>query len=142
MQAHTFDAKPAAYPHRFRVPVGDIDALGHANNVAFVRWVNDAAIAHAEHVGLGHEACRALGVVWVVRRHDIEYLLPAFANEAVQAHTWPETLRGATSLRRTLFERDGQVLARAETTWVLVDLQTSRPRRVPLEMLRGYGFDG
>jgi acyl-CoA thioester hydrolase len=140
MLAHDFSAPPSAYRHSFQVDAQDIDALGHANNVVWVRWINEAAIAHATNVGLGQEACRALGVLWVVRRHDLEYLLPAFAGETIEAFTWPETLRGASSLRRTLFERAGQVLARAETTWVLIDLQTGRPRRAPSEMLTGYGF--
>jgi acyl-CoA thioester hydrolase len=142
MHAHDFSAKPSAYCHSFQVDSNDIDLLGHANNVVWVRWINEAAIAHATHVGLGQEACRALGVLWVVRRHDLEYLLPAFAGETLEALTWPETLRGASSLRRTLFQRQGQVLARAETTWVLLDMQTGRPRRAPSELLAGYGFDG
>src|SRR5688500_11627640 len=134
MHAHSFVAKPSAYCHSFRVEPADIDELGHANNVVWVRWINEAAIAHSMQVGLGVEACRALGALWVVRRHDLEYLLPAFAGETLQALTWPETLRGATSVRRTLFQRDGKVLARAETTWVLIELSTGRPRRVPQEM--------
>ena len=140
MHVHSFSAKEAAFCHSFRVEPTDIDDLGHANNVVWVRWINEAAIVHSTHVGLGAEACRALGVLWVVRRHDVEYLLPAFAGETLSAFTWPETLRGASSLRRTLFQRDGKVLARAETTWVLIDLATGRPRRVPGEMLKGYGF--
>jgi acyl-CoA thioester hydrolase len=140
MHAHTFAPKPTAYLHTIRVEPSDIDTLGHANNVVWVRWINEAAIAHARQVGLGVEACRALSCLWVVRRHDIEYLVPAYAGERLEAYTWPELLRGATSLRRTLFQRDGQVLARAETTWVLIDMESGKPRRAPTEMLAAYGF--
>jgi acyl-CoA thioesterase FadM len=49
-------------------------------------------------------------------------------------------MSGATSLRRTLFRRGSEVLARAETTWALFDLQTQRPRRVPQAMQAAYGF--
>lgn len=131
-----------AHVHAFSVEQGDIDELGHANNVVWVRWVNDAAIAHSRAVGLGPDVYFAMHVIWVVRRHDIEYLLPALPGESLEALTWVATLRGATSLRRTVFRRavDGKILSRAATTWALLDVATGRPRRVPAEMMARYGF--
>ena len=79
-------------------------------------------------------------MLWVVRRHDIEYLLPALIDEQLEAFTWVSTLSGATSLRRTLFKRDGKVCARAATTWVLLDEKTGKPRRIPQELLLAFGF--
>jgi acyl-CoA thioester hydrolase len=131
---------PTAYHHRFTVARQDIDALGHANNVVWVRWVNDAAVAHARAVGLGGRRCRELGVVWVVRRHDVEYLAPAFEDEVLDAVTWPESLKGAISMRRTVIRREDTELARALTTWVLVDQDTGKPRRMLPEILEAYGF--
>ena len=136
-----FEPHGRAYVHRFRVAAGDIDDLGHANNVVWVRWVNEAAEAQAEQLGLGKAGLRALSVLWVVRRHDIEYLLPARVGDELEAITWAHTLSGATSLRRTLFVRDGQKLARAETTWVMVDMSTQRARRVPEAIYGAYGFE-
>ena len=34
------------------VPAEDIDALGHASNIAYVRWIQDVAVAHSESVSL------------------------------------------------------------------------------------------
>ncbi len=49
-------APPAnAYSHRFCVPKSDIDDLGHAGNVSWVRWVNDAATEHSRSIGLDPE---------------------------------------------------------------------------------------
>jgi acyl-CoA thioester hydrolase len=136
-----FSPPDHAYAHRFSVAGTDIDELGHANNVVWVRWVNEAAIMHSRSVGLGPEVYVALQVLWVVRRHDIEYLVPALEGEQLEALTWVATLRGATSLRRTVFRRavGEQVLARAATTWALVDPK-GRPRRVPAEIMAKYGF--
>jgi acyl-CoA thioester hydrolase len=136
-----FDPPTSAYRHGFSVESADIDALGHANNVVWVRWVNEAAIEHSRSVGLGPDFVLAQQVVWVVRRHDIEYLLPAFEGERLEAFTWVATVRGATSIRRTAIRREGRLLSRAETTWALVDTATSKPCRVPKEMLLKYGFE-
>jgi len=137
-----FVAPSTAFSHRFSVQPGDIDELGHANNVVWVRWVNEVAIAHSRSAGLGPDVYVSLGVVWVVRRHDIEYLIPALPGELVEATTWVANMRGATSQRRTTFRRagDGVLLSRATTTWALVDMVTGKPRRVPREMMQRYGL--
>ncbi|MFT3921472.1 MAG: acyl-CoA thioesterase [Myxococcales bacterium] len=140
MKVHEFAAPDHAFNHRFRVAVSDIDELGHANNVVWVRWINEAALAHCEAVGFGPKALTDLALAWVVRRHDIEYLLPALADQEIEAFTWPVTLKGVTSMRRTLFQHAGKVLARAETTWIMIDLTSAKPKRVPPEFARVFGF--
>lgn len=144
MLAPDFDPPASAHVHRFIVRPEDIDELGHAGNVSWVRWVNDAAIAHSQAMGLTVHVYRELGVLWVVRKHEIEYLASAREGEALEATTWVADLRGATSLRRTLFHRatDRKLLSRAATTWALVEASTGRPRRVPPALLQRYGFDG
>src|SRR5262245_32446071 len=131
-----------AFSSEINVVPGDIDELGHVNNVVWVRWVNEAAIRHSVAVGLGPDVYLGLKVVWVVRRHDIEYLVPALVRERIQVTTWVATLRGATSLRRTVFRNadTGRTLVQAETTWALIDVATAKPRRVPKEMMSRYGF--
>lgn len=130
-----------AYVHRFQVAPEVIDALGHAGNVSWVRWVNDAAEAHSFSVGLGPDELRALGVLWVVRRHEIDYLMEAREGAALDALTWVDGWRGATCTRRTLFRRsdDGVVLARAATTWAFLSAATGRPTRISPEMAARYG---
>jgi acyl-CoA thioester hydrolase len=109
-----------------------IDANGHANNVEFVRWMQEAAIAHSDAVGCT-AATLAAGGVWVVRSHRIEYLRPAFAGDRVAVVTWVADYRRAFSMRRYEFVRpvDNLVLARGETDWVYVDAGTGRPRSIP-----------
>jgi acyl-CoA thioester hydrolase len=130
---------PGAFIHRFCVAPADIDAQGHANNVVWVRWVNEAAVAHSEAVGFGPiTLLRALSLLWVVRRHEMEYLVPAMEGDELEAVTWPQTLGGVTCVRNTLFLRGRRLLARSETTWALV-APNGKLRRVPPEILVAYG---
>ena len=123
---------PQTYTYELEVPASAIDANGHANNVEFVRWMQEAAVAHADAVG-GTAATSAAGATWVARSHKIEYRRPAFAGDRVRVVTWVGNVRRAFSLRRYRFERpaDGTVLAEGETDWVFVDAATGRPRTVP-----------
>ncbi len=120
------------FRHRFTVPADAIDENGHVNNVVFVQWMQDVAIAHSEACG-GTAAMRAAGGSWVVRAHRVEYLSPGFAGDCIEAETWVDNFQRVRSLRLYRFKResDGKLLATGETDWVFVDPETGRPRAIP-----------
>jgi acyl-CoA thioester hydrolase len=131
-------------PDTFRLDLavadGDIDVLGHASNIAFVRWIQDVAVAHSTAVGLGLAAYRRLGAAFVVVRHEIDYLRPALRGEALEARTWISSVMAAKCLRATELVRkaDGEVLARGQTTWGYIEMATGRPRRIPDEVRAAF----
>jgi acyl-CoA thioester hydrolase len=110
----------------------DIDLLGHANNVVFLRWIQSAAIAHSAALGLDLETYRRLGAVFVVVRHEIDYLRPAMRGDLIEACTWISTVTAAKCFRSTELFRlsDGQLVAKGVTTWGFVELATGRPKRI------------
>ncbi len=132
-------------PERFRIRISiepaDIDVHGHVNNVVYVRWVQEAAVAHWT-ARTGEAERRA--VTWVVLRHEIDYRHPALPEDGVEAVTWVgPASRNAyernTELRR---EHDGQVLARARTIWCPLDPVTGRPCRLSESLLRRFSVPG
>lgn len=120
------------FSYEIEVPPSAIDANGHANNVEFVRWMQDAAVAHADATGCT-SATLAAGAAWVVRSHRIDYRRPAYAGDRVRVRTWVADVRRAFSLRRYEMTRqgDGELLATGETDWAYVDATTGRPKSVP-----------
>ena len=122
-------APPHAYAHAFTVEASDIDQLGHANNVAYLRWVQDVAAAHWQHFFPPTDALPPQ--VWVVQEHRIRYHRPAYAGDELRASTWVGDVKGASSQRLTRIERNGELLCSAETQWVLLDAGSGRPVRVP-----------
>jgi acyl-CoA thioester hydrolase len=122
------------YVLSLRVVADDFDQLGHVNNVAFLRYVQDAAVAHWQ-AAAPSELQRQF--LWVVRRHEIEYLKPGLPGDELAARTWVGEPAGARWDRFTEIVRaaDGQVLVQARTEWVLLDAETGRPRRVTAEMV-------
>jgi len=120
---------PRRHTEVFPVEAGDIDELGHVNNLVYLRWVQEVAIAHWRSAARAQDQA---GLVWVVVRHEIDYVMPALAGDAVVARTWVERWGRATSDRHTEFRRksDDEVLARARTVWCALDPATGRPMRV------------
>ena len=118
------------YPHT--VTDQEIDELGHAGNYHYIRWMQYAAVAHSGANGWPTERYQDFGSVWMVRSHQITYLKPAFEGDSIIVRTWVENMRRVTSLRIYEIKRqDGEVLARAETNWVFVELEKQIPARIP-----------
>ena len=124
------------YHYHFIIPTEAQDENGHVNNVHFVQWMQDVAVRHYEHMG-GRLPTQSIGATWVVRSHQIEYLLPAFPGDRIQVRTWVATMRRVRSLRRYEFVRvlDNKLLVRGQTDWVFVDTGTGRPMAVPDNIL-------
>jgi acyl-CoA thioester hydrolase len=129
-------------PERFRFPItpaiADIDDLGHVSNLVYLRWVLETATAHSTSVGWDLDRYRKLGSVWVVRRHELDYLGQVTLGQSIIAETWVDPWKGASCVRRTELIRDQQVVARAATTWAFMALASGRPQRIPEEMIAAF----
>jgi acyl-CoA thioester hydrolase len=127
------------YHDTFTVPPDAIDGNGHVNNVSYVQWMQDVAVAHFRSVG-GMAIMHDLGATWVVRSHRIEYLSPAYGGDAIEARTWVATYGRVRSKRRYKFVRpsDSAVLARGETDWVFVNAETGKPMAIPDDIRNAF----
>lgn len=127
---------------RLTVSEGDVDELGHASNIAYVRWLQEAAVAHSAAVGLDYARYLELGGVFVVRRHEIDYLRPALRGDTLEVRTHVASVMAAKSERRYDLVRvpDETVVAQAVTMWGFVDTKTGRPARIPAEIHIAFGF--
>jgi acyl-CoA thioester hydrolase len=123
------------------VEEADIDELGHASNIAYVRWIQDVAVEHSTAVGLTTQAYLDLGAVFVIRRHEIDYLRPALRGDLLELRTWLSTTMAAKAMRATEIVRvaDGVILARGMTTWGFVDMAAGRPTRIPNPVRLAFG---
>jgi acyl-CoA thioester hydrolase len=127
---------------RFEVSSDDIDSLGHVNNISYVRWIQDVAVAHSSAVGLDFEAYGRMGGIFVVRRHEIDYLRPVLRGETVEVCTWIGSVMAAKCIRHTeLRGESGErpLVAKAETVWGFVDVTTGRPTRIPDPVKAAFG---
>ena len=110
----------------------DIDELGHVNNAVYLRWVQEVATAHWRAVARAEDAAR---YVWVVSRHEIDYLRPTLAEETLVVTTWVGSPQGARFDRHVeIAGRDGRLRVRALTVWALIASATGRAIRVPDEV--------
>jgi acyl-CoA thioester hydrolase len=131
---------PAIYEHSLIVAPQEIDRLGHVNNLCYLAWMQAAALAHSSAQGWPPERYEQFGCGWVVRSHEIKYLLPSYVNEQIVVRTWVADMKRMTSTRRykALRVSDGALVASAATQWVFVEFATGQPRRIPEEVWRAF----
>jgi acyl-CoA thioester hydrolase len=131
-------------PKPFEIPIAvipdDIDEMNHVNNVVYLRWMQDVALAHWR-----SRATPAMlaELAWVATRHELDYLRAAVLGDAITARTW---VGGVDSRRFERFTeivrtRDGVVLARGRTLWWLVSRATGRITRISPELRVLFSMD-
>jgi acyl-CoA thioester hydrolase len=110
-----------------------IDELGHVNNAVWVQWIQEMATSHWRAAA---DPAHVAAYIWVVTRHEIDYLRPLLVGETARGRTWiPDPPRGARFDRMVEFSGpDGRPLVKARTTWAMIEQASGRPARVPAEL--------
>ncbi len=119
------------FSHSFRIPAADIDEQRHVNNVAYVKWIQDIAVAHWQSAATVEQQAK---FSWIVVRHEIDYKKQAFENEEVTATTWVGEPTRISWERLTEITRGTDLLVKARSIWCLLDRETSKPTRITSEM--------
>lgn len=123
---------------RFPVDAADIDELGHVNNIVYLRYAQDIAVAHWR---ARADAVSVAQFVWMVMRHEVDYRAQLTLGDEVEVRTWVDDApRGATWGRFVEIYKVGadKPAARIKSNWCLLDAATRRVKRVPPEIVQRF----
>ncbi|MBC7900605.1 MAG: acyl-CoA thioesterase [Saprospiraceae bacterium] len=119
------------FSHSFCVKPEDIDEQGHVNNVAYVRWIQQVAVAHWRHAASEEMLAK---YSWIVVRHEIDYKKPGFDGDEITARTWVGEWTHVTCERFTEIHRGGELLVKGRTVWCMIERETTKPKRIRKEL--------
>ena len=124
---------PGVFTLRRRVGWRDIDPAQHVNNANYLAYIEDCGVEVAAAYGWPMTRMMAGGFGIVARRFRIEYRQAAILGDTLEIATWLSDFKRATVVRHYTIKRvsDGELIARAHVLWVWVDLDSSRPMRIP-----------
>ena len=120
------------YLLNLRVYYEDTDAGGivyHARYLAFAERARTEALREA---GVAHSELTArFGLIFVVRRVEMDYLRPVRLDANLIVHTGPWALGAASVEVRQTFEADGVQTGRLLVSLACVRQADGRPARIP-----------
>src|SRR5256885_100706 len=109
----------------------------HAKNVP----VKEQKRILAERAKANQAAARLARASPGVRKHEIEYLRAAVLGDRLRIQTRVASMKVANSVRKTEIFRGPELLCRAETDWVYVDLARARPIRIPVDVKGAFPLE-
>jgi acyl-CoA thioester hydrolase len=120
------------FRHTVAIDPADIDHMGHVNNAAYLKWVQDAVVDYWSSVAPPGAVAQHL---WVALKHEITYLKPTFLQDNVVAEVIAERVEGARAFFRTVLKRGDDVLSEISSCWCCLDAATKRPARLARDVI-------
>ncbi|MBM3762035.1 MAG: hypothetical protein FJW36_17530 [Acidobacteria bacterium] len=111
----------------------DADVRLRMSPVAYWRVLQNAAAGHAALLSAATENLRKSGQTWMLSKMRVDIDRHPLLGESLTVETWPSTrIKGARAYRDyVLKDSKGELCARATSLWVIVDLATRKPVRIP-----------
>jgi len=115
---------------KYSVNVFDTDHNGRLSAGALFNYFQDIAGRHASDLGFGREHLITNGFFWVLSRMVVEIERMPTTWEEVTVKTWPRGTDTIFALRDIeMRDADGNRLAAASSSWVIVDYNTHKVQR-------------
>ncbi|MEZ5668165.1 MAG: tol-pal system-associated acyl-CoA thioesterase [Alphaproteobacteria bacterium] len=127
--------------HRFRLRVyyEDTDAAGIVYYANYLRFAERARTEYLRAAGVQQSALKdGEGVLFAVRRCEIDYLRPARLDDELEVCSRITALGGASVTMRQEIMRSAEILAQLSVRVACVDL-AGRPARMPARVRALFG---
>lgn len=104
-----------------------------------INYFQDCSTFHSEDLKVGVEVLEAMHRVWVLSSWQIVVERYPELCQRIRVSTWAYEFQGFFGYRNfTMADREGKLLAWANTLWSFLDTDTGRPVRIPPEIERAY----
>ncbi|MBZ2175458.1 acyl-ACP thioesterase [Schnuerera sp. xch1] len=116
------------YSKDYEVDVNHIDFKGKLKLSSLFQFFQDIAGLHAENLGMGLNTLQEkYGVLWVLVRMRVDIVRYPLWKEKIIIDTWPQEPNKVEFMRDFMVkDSQGNILAKAVSTWVIIDIKTRR----------------
>ncbi|WP_047984439.1 acyl-[acyl-carrier-protein] thioesterase [Ornithinibacillus californiensis] len=121
----------ARYKKNYHVDLGDVDFKKELRLSTLYNYFQDVANLAAENLGVGiNQLLENYGVAFVLIRIRVDIIRNPKLDEEITIETWP-LKPGKLEFERDylVYDHQGEVIARAVSVWVIMDLKKRRLKR-------------
>lgn len=127
------------YSFKSRVRYSEVGKDKRLSLGALINYFQDCSTFHSESIGLGIEKLEQDGQVWVLSSWQIVVKDFPKLFEEIEVCTWPYGFKGFYGMRNfCLKNRQGEMVAWANSLWIFMDLKSGRPMKITEEQEKGY----
>ena len=125
-----------------RIRYSEVDGAGNLTVPSLLDYFQDASVFHSESLGLGVDHLMKEQIAWVLYSWQIEIKRMPKLYEKVRVQTWPHGFKSFFGYRNfAIRDEKGELLAYANSTWVLMNMASGRPTKIPEDMLAAYALE-
>jgi acyl-ACP thioesterase len=128
------------YSFESRIRYSETDRTGRLAIPSLVNYFQDCSNFQSEKLGLGHKELMRRGKGWILSSWHIEiYDIPGLG-ERVTIGTFATDFKGFYGSRNfVMLDESGEIVACADSTWVLIDIHRGRPVKPAPQDIEPYG---
>jgi len=102
-------------------------------------FFQEAACLEADKLGFGFKALTPQNIAWVLTKLQMQFVRSLKWCDTVKLKTWIVNASKITSRRDfIIYDKDGNIIAKGTTEWVIIDLLSRRLVRIPQFILDGH----
>lgn len=130
------------YTFDSRIRYSEVDSEGNLTLNALLNYFQDVTTFHSEALELGIDYMNENQIIWVLVSWQIVVERMPKLGEWVSVGTLPYDFKGFMGFRNFIMtDENGNCLAKANTIWTLLDLQTEKPAALTQKMIEGYALE-
>ncbi|MEG0961984.1 MAG: thioesterase [Lachnospiraceae bacterium] len=127
------------YSFDSRIRYSEVNKEGKITLNSVLNYFQDCSFFHSEDIGIGIKYLEQEQKAWVLNAWQVQVKRYPGYGEGVTISTWPYSFKGFLGGRNfTMKTQEGEMLAYANSTWTLLDLQTMHPTRLLPKMKEVY----
>lgn len=129
------------YIHKvdFNIDYEYVDKHNKLTYKGFLKYLQDAATMHSNHIGYSFENLIQHGLAWLVLGWKIEIYKRPGTDEKIHVETWSTGFEKVSSCRDyKIFNSQKELIAIASSKWVLYDLKKGSLARITEEFASPY----
>ena len=130
------------YSFKSKVRYSEVDKDGQLSLEALMNYFQDCSSFHSESLGVGIDFLKENHLTWMLLGWHVQIFRRPGLGEEITIGTWPHSFRNIRGGRNfVLIDENGNTIARADSEWVLYNIEQNRITKVPKEISEPYTLE-
>lgn len=139
MNRQKINGKPGMYTYETKVRYSECGADRQAGLSHILEYLQDVCTFQAEEYGIGLDYMQQHQTGWVLNSWQADLARYPGFGEKIRITTWPYDFYGFMGFRNFMVEDEaGEIMIRANSVWVFMDMQKNRPVKITEEISNAY----